>query len=82
MRTGQLVRLRTVETQVERSPVELLETPGENTEEVRGELGGGEPDLPAGAHQVGGNTRIISKVFILTPEILSHVGAGSYFYME
>ena len=39
VRTGQLVRPRTVKTQVERSPVELLETPGENTEEVRGELG-------------------------------------------
>ena len=44
VRTGELVRLGTVETQVERSPVQLLETPGEHRG-VRAELGGGEDDL-------------------------------------
>ena len=31
VRTGQLVRLRSVETDVERSSIEFLETPGEHT---------------------------------------------------
>ena len=75
MRTGQLVRPRTVKTQVERSPVELLETPGEHTGGQGGGGGGAGHDLPAGTHQVGGHTGIISKVFIPTPEILSYVGS-------